>query len=121
MALFLAAKPDIRRRQSAIGIGLRTPKAGRREPPCFRPHLEVLESRWLPSTLTVTNNLDSGPGSLRAEIAAAKSGDTVVFAAAVDGKTITLTTGELAITTGVTIQGPGAGQRKRQPENHGSR
>src|SRR4051794_27469900 len=36
----------------------------------FRPTLEALEDRWVPSTLTVTNNLDSGAGSLRAEIAA---------------------------------------------------
>jgi len=32
----------------------------------FRPRLEALEGRWLLSTLSVTNNLDSGPGSLRA-------------------------------------------------------
>src|SRR6516225_10487779 len=42
--------------------------------PRFRPRLEALEGRWVPSTLTVTNNLDSGPGSLRVEIAAANSG-----------------------------------------------
>jgi hypothetical protein len=74
----------------------------------FRPRLEALEERWLPSTLTVTNNLDSGAGSLRADIAAAKSGDTIVFAPSLDGKTITLTSGMLSITTGMTIQGPGA-------------
>jgi hypothetical protein len=51
----------------------------------FRPRLEVLEGRWLPSTLTVTNNLDNGPGSLRAEITAANSGDTIVFAPALKG------------------------------------
>src|SRR5260370_821905 len=28
--------------------------------PIFRPTLEALEQRWMPSTLTVTNNLDSG-------------------------------------------------------------
>jgi hypothetical protein len=33
----------------------------------FRPRLEALEDRCLPSTLTVTNTLDRGPGSLRAE------------------------------------------------------
>jgi hypothetical protein len=76
----------------------------------FRPRLEALEDRWMPSTLTVTNNLDSGAGSLRADIAAAKSGDTIVFAPSLDGKTITLTSGELSITTGMTIQGPGAAQ-----------
>src|SRR5262249_952225 len=50
-----------------------------RKPIPFRPRLEALEDRWLPSTLTVLNNLDSGPGSLRADIAAAQSGDTIVF------------------------------------------
>ena len=42
-----------------------------------RPRLECLEDRVVLSTLSVTNNLDSGKGSLRAEIAAAKSGDTI--------------------------------------------
>jgi len=34
----------------------------------------------MPSTLTVTNNLDSGRGSLRYEIAHAQNKDTIVFA-----------------------------------------
>jgi len=41
----------------------------------------------VPSTLTVTNNLDSGLGSLRAEIAAAKSGDTISFATSLNTQT----------------------------------
>jgi hypothetical protein len=76
----------------------------------FRPRLEVLEDRCAPSTLTVTSAADSGAGTLRADIAAAKAGDTIVFAPSLDGKTITLSSGELNITKGVTIQGPGAGQ-----------
>jgi hypothetical protein len=74
----------------------------------LRPTLEQLEDRTVPSTLTVLNNLDSGPGSLRAEIAAASSGDTIVFAASLRHKTITLTSGELAVTNSLDIEGPGA-------------
>lgn len=62
------------------------------------------------STLTVVNNADSGAGSLRGEIAAAQSGDTVVFDPSLNGQTIALTSGELDISTGLTIEGPGAAQ-----------
>jgi hypothetical protein len=75
-----------------------------------RPRLELLEDRRLPSTLTVANNLDSGSGSLRAEIAAARSGDTIVFASSLNGQTINLTSGELVINKSLTVQGPGAGK-----------
>jgi hypothetical protein len=60
------------------------------------------------ATLTVINNNDSGVGSLRAEVAAAASGDTINFAPGVTG-TITLTSGEIDINTSLTITGPGAG------------
>ncbi len=86
---------------------VRRPRA---KPAAFRPRLEALEGRDVPSTLTVTSSLDNGaPGTLRAEIAAAKSKDTIVFAPGVDGATITLTSGQLEISKNVTIQGPGAG------------
>ena len=75
----------------------------------FRPKLEALEVRWVPSTLTVTNNLDGArtAGTLRHEIMIAQSGDTIVFAPSV-GNQITLTGAELQITKSLTIQGPGA-------------
>jgi hypothetical protein len=78
-----------------------------------RPALEVLETRNLLSTLTVTNLLDtgvSGDGSLRGEIAAAASGDQIVFADSLAGQTITLNAanGRLALNKDLTIQGPGA-------------
>jgi hypothetical protein len=62
------------------------------------------------STLTVTNTLDSGKASLRYEIAHAKKNTIIDFDPSLDGQTITLTSDELAITTGLRIQGPGAGQ-----------
>jgi hypothetical protein len=59
------------------------------------------------NVILVTNTNDSGPGSLREALAAANDGDTI-DATGVSG-TILLTSGELQITRGVTINGPGAG------------
>jgi hypothetical protein len=78
----------------------------------FRPQIETLEGRDVPSTLTVTNNLDTGvagDGSLRGEIAAAQSGDTIVFDPNLSGQTISLFgDGEMVINKNLTIQGPSA-------------
>ncbi|QEH39161.1 RTX-I toxin determinant A from serotypes 1/9 [Aquisphaera giovannonii] len=76
----------------------------------LRPGLLALEDRTLLATFTVTNTGDSGAGSLRAQLAAAGNGDTIVFDPAVFGteRTITLTGSVLSITKDVTIQGPGA-------------
>jgi hypothetical protein len=68
----------------------------------------------LPSTFTVTNLFDSGPGSLRAAITAANTNpgaDTIRFAGGLKG-TIALSSasGELSITGDLTINGPGASQ-----------
>ena len=87
----------------------RTPGNVRKAPFRFRPQLESLESRYVPSTLMVTNNFDtgvSGDGSLRGELAAAASGDTIAFAGSLKGKTITLSHGELALNQSLTIAGP---------------
>jgi len=62
------------------------------------------------ATLTVTTTADSGAGSLRAAIAAAAAGDTIQFAAALNGQTITLTSAQLLIDKDLIIQGPGANQ-----------
>jgi hypothetical protein len=58
------------------------------------------------ATITVTNNNDSGVGSLRQAILDANTGDTIIFAPEVSG-TIGLTTGELQITKSLVIHGPG--------------
>jgi hypothetical protein len=77
--------------------------------PRFRPRLEVIEGRYLPSTLTVLNTNDSGPGSLRAEIAAAQSGDTILVDPSLNGQQIALTSGQLVIDRSLDIEGPGPG------------
>jgi hypothetical protein len=62
------------------------------------------------ATMTVSNNNDSGAGSLRDAIAHICPGGTISFdpGAFTAPQTITLTSGELFIDTDMTIQGPGA-------------
>src|SRR4028119_783756 len=55
-------------------------------------------------TITVTNTNDRGPGSLRAAIASAASGDTIKFASSIGNKTIVLTSGQLFINKNLTIE-----------------
>ncbi|NIP96856.1 MAG: hypothetical protein GWO24_26825, partial [Akkermansiaceae bacterium] len=52
----------------------------------------------------VTSTGDSGPGSLRGEIAAAAPGDTITFDSSLAGATITLTGGELTIDKDLVIE-----------------
>jgi hypothetical protein len=68
----------------------------------------VLEDRTVLSTLTVLNTADSGAGSLRDTLAAAQSGDTIIFDPSLMHKTITLTSGPLTLSNNLTIDGPGA-------------
>src|SRR6516164_5907272 len=91
----------LRNRKSSRGLRCQGPR--------FRPRLEALEDRWLPSTLTVTSPLDNGSsGTLRATIAAAASGDTIVFDNSLNHQTVTLNGNELLINKTLNIQGPGA-------------
>jgi hypothetical protein len=63
----------------------------------------------IPDTITVLNTDDSGPGSLREAIARANicpDTNTIVFAPSAYGK-ITLTSGQLSITSPLAILGPG--------------
>jgi hypothetical protein len=60
-------------------------------------------------TLSVTNVNDSGPGSLRQAVTDANNsvgGDVITFALGSGPHTITLTTGELLITSNININGP---------------
>src|SRR5206468_3262732 len=73
---------------------------------CFRPRLEILEQRCMPTT--VTNLLDDfSAGSLRVAIANTAAGGIVNFAGGLTGQ-ITLVNGEIAINKNLLIQGPGA-------------
>ena len=72
----------------------------------FVPRLEELESRDTPSTLNVTNLLDTGfagDGSLRGELAAAHPGDTIIFQPGLHGPI--LLGSDLKLTQNVNIQG----------------
>src|SRR5262249_887553 len=84
----------------------------------FVPRFDVLEDRTVPSTFTVTNLLDSGPGSLRAAITAANmhpGADVVKFAGGLKG-TIPLAS-ELSVTDDLRINGPGANKITVSGEN----
>ena len=98
-----------RRPDSRPELTLTNHASARRRRRCLIPRLEALEGRVVLSTLTVTSAADSGTGTLRAAIASAQNGDTIKFASSLNGQTISLTSGELAIANGVTIKGPGAG------------
>jgi hypothetical protein len=96
------------------------PSRGRRRPR-WRPGVEQLEERAVPTTFTVTNLGDAGAGSLRQAIDDANSNanpapDVINFAAGLTG-TINLTLfgaddtnagGDLDILNPVSIEGPGA-------------
>jgi hypothetical protein len=76
----------------------------------LRPRLEALEDRCVPSTLKVTNASDNvnQAGSLRYELAHAKSGDTIqIQTSKLPQGQIVLTNGELDLTKNVTIQAVG--------------
>src|SRR5262249_45265183 len=84
--------------------------------------MEVLEDRCLPSTYTVMNLADHGPGSLRQAVLDANAhpgADTIRFAPGLHGP-LALTGGELNITDSLTIAGPGEG-RLAISGNHASR
>lgn len=81
--------------------------------PGYRPQLEALEDRWLPSQigLTVTSLADAGAGTLRAAIQTADASspsDNFKIGFAVNG-TIDLQSPLPGLDNSIAIQGPGAG------------
>src|SRR5262245_28102836 len=77
---------------------------------CMRLFLQDMEDRIAPTVFTVTNLNDSGAGSLRQAVLdanAAAGADTIDFQTGLTG-TITLTSGEIAISDAVSVHGPGA-------------
>jgi hypothetical protein len=105
------------KRPSYAPIGRR--HASGRKQPTYRPRLEVLEDRWLPSQigLTVTSLADSGPGTLRAAIQTADAGshsDKFTISFAVTG-TIDLLSSLPALNNSIAIEGPGASSLTIEP------
>src|SRR5262245_17881810 len=87
-----------------------------------RLRFELLEDRLAPATFTVLNNHDAGAGSLRAAILAANgtaAADVIAFAPALANQTITLTSGQLAITRPLTITGLGSNKLTIDGNNAG--
>jgi hypothetical protein len=68
----------------------------------------IADYRGTLATVTVTNNNDSGPGSLRDAIASSAAGDTIQFASSLASQTITLSNGQLVINKNLTIDATGA-------------
>lgn len=90
----------------------RVPRPRLESPNRQRLGFDILEDRLAPATLTVTNLKDSGAGSLRAAIASANAtdaADTIVFAPALAGGAINLTSGTLLITKPLTVSAPATG------------
>jgi hypothetical protein len=94
------------RKRFAPNRHLRQRSARRR---ILMPCPEMLENRTVLSSFTAMNNLDSGPGSLRqAVLDANQAGGTNSISFASSVTSIALTSGELAISDNLTIDGPGS-------------
>ena len=74
----------------------------------------------LGADITVLNNADNGPGSLRQALLDVTVGGKIDFAPALNGQTITLTTGQLVASKNLTVTGPGP-DKLAVSGNHASR
>src|SRR5262249_27532633 len=88
----------------------RTPRTIRKDRVRFRPRLEAMEARCVPSTWTVTSASDDiSQNSLRrAIILEAKSGDTIQFAPTIDSIRLNPAYGQLILDKNLTIEGTSA-------------
>jgi predicted outer membrane repeat protein len=75
-------------------------------PPVATQHFTLTVVAAL-TNIVVQNTNDSGPGSLRAALANPANSQTITFSPGVTGR-ISLTSGQLVVSNGVTILGPGA-------------
>jgi carbohydrate binding protein with CBM11 domain len=91
-------------RAQVWGYGFVLPEGGTRSGDLWLASVKLDVS----ATATVTTNADGGPGSLRQALTALPAGGTVVFAPALAGQTITLTSGPLVLSKNVTIDGAAA-------------
>ncbi|WP_419638219.1 choice-of-anchor Q domain-containing protein, partial [Thiolapillus sp.] len=65
---------------------------------------ELHDTNHVPSSLRVTNTNDAGLGSFRAQMGAAKNGDTIVFAPWLFGKTVKLSD-DIDVVKSITVDG----------------
>src|SRR6516225_6729020 len=94
--------------QRQVGPG-RASRPRRRSRSAFRPRLEALEERWVPTTWKVITDNDAGLGSIAWAVFHAHDGDTIEITPENWGgpRHITLTHGELFLKHNVTIESVG--------------
>jgi hypothetical protein len=105
--------PWVREQLVTEGAARRGRRRPRRLPsrpePRFRPQLEALEDRCVPTTWTVTNSADNGlPDTLRYDIDHAKSGDIIQFDFTLFSSIVlNPSRGQLLLNKNLTINGKG--------------
>lgn len=95
-----------------VMLGINVPTTDQRglprpSPASGQSDIGAFEHQRNPIQRVVTNNNDSGAGSLRQVLSDCYPGDSVIFDAGLNGQTITLTSGELVIGVDLTLAGLG--------------